>query len=100
MARRGAARRMKREVKREHAKETRGGQKYKNQKGGIAKNQKHHRKGGRFQGGRRGQGEDEEDEEEEGEVRHRPRHLANIEGAFRTLRTQCVLSCVSARRWS
>lgn len=37
MARRGAARRMKRHVKRDAAKESRGSQKYKKQKGGIIK---------------------------------------------------------------
>ena len=66
MARRGAARREKRVAKREAAKESRGGQKYKNQKGGITKPE--HKRGKRGKGKGRGPAAEEED----GEVRHRP----------------------------
>ena len=64
MARRGAARREKRIAKRESAKESRGGQKYKNQKGGITKPERmrgSRGKKGKGKGGRDSSGEENDE---------------------------------------
>ena len=64
MARRGAARRMKRIAKRDVAKEERGGQKYKNQKGGISKRDKVASKRDKVTRRQESDGAEDEDEDE------------------------------------